>query len=666
MEDIEKALEYYKKSLPIRRESNDKRGIALTLIYMGQIYIQKKEYEAAEQCLREALDLSRSISFAIPEAAALQALGDLAHSRGKQAAEYYRQALRITQKAGNSLGQRSILRSLARSEVAAGNLKEALKHIEQAIERIEFERRNITAPEMRTQFQSNIWEYYTLYIDILMRLHLQDMRAGYDKRALEASEQGRGLLELLVGSSLAKLSGLDSTLIERDMSARAKIRKADMMLQKAMGGNNAEQVAEAAKQLKELLEEKNQIRDEIRRLNPRFAAYIDPQPLRLEQIQQLLDEKTLLLSYVLGESRGYLWVVSREGLQSYQLPPKAEIERLARTLYAKLIRPEKLQRGLRLSLEATTGYRKDATELFKMLLEPASGELGDKRLLIVADGALQYIPFAVLSAENGRMLMDNHSLIHLQSASMLGLLRSESRPKEYSKTLAVFADPVFSSGDKRLGVAESGAVRNLQIVDQKALDAIGSIPRLPFTRVEAERLSKMVGKDKVLQALDFDASTSKVLSTPLTGYRYIHFATHGYIDSERSDLSALLLSMYSSKGEAIDGFLRLEDIYSLKLPVEMVVLSACETALGQNVVGEGLIGLTRGFMYAGAERLLVSLWPVHDEATAEMMLRFYNRLLKHKESPAEALRFAQLEMRTRTRFKAPYYWAAFVLQGEYK
>jgi CHAT domain-containing protein len=192
------------------------------------------------------------------------------------------------------------------------------------------------------------------------------------------------------------------------------------------------------------------------------------------------------------------------------------------------------------------------------------------------------------------------------------------------------------------------------------------IPRLPFTRQEATRLLALAPKNSSFAAIDFQASRATVLTTDLSQYRFVHFATHGVLDSERPDLSSLLLSMVDAQGNPQDGFLRANDIYNLKLPSELVVLSACQTGLGKEIKGEGLVGLTRGFMYAGAARVVVSLWSVNDKATADLMTRFYEKMMKQGERPAAALRGAQVEMWKQKQWQSPYYWAAFTMQGEWR
>ena len=168
-----------------------------------------------------------------------------------------------------------------------------------------------------------------------------------------------------------------------------------------------------------------------------------------------------------------------------------------------------------------------------------------------------------------------------------------------------------------------------------------------------------------MRALDFSANRSIAMSGELSKYRYVHFATHGYLDTIRPGLSAIVLSLIDEQGNAQDGFLRTHDIYNLKLPAELVVLSACETGLGKDVKGEGLVGLTRGFMYAGARRVVVSLWNVNDKATADLMANLYRGMLRSNKTPAASLREAQIEMLRQKQWRSPYYWAAFVIQGEW-
>jgi len=205
------------------------------------------------------------------------------------------------------------------------------------------------------------------------------------------------------------------------------------------------------------------------------------------------------------------------------------------------------------------------------------------------------------------------------------------------------------------------SARALGVLDEK-----GTIPRVPFTRQEAEGILALVPKQAALRALDFAANQTTATSGKLARYRMIHFATHGLVNDQDPELTGLVLSLVGERGQSLDGFLRLGQIYNLRLPVELVVLSGCNTGLGKDIRGEGLIGLARGFMYAGAARVVVSLWEVNDRATAELMVHFYKGILKDGLRPAAALRAAQVTMWRQKQWRSPYYWAAFTLQGEWK
>ncbi|HEX4950132.1 MAG TPA: CHAT domain-containing protein, partial [Blastocatellia bacterium] len=305
---------------------------------------------------------------------------------------------------------------------------------------------------------------------------------------------------------------------------------------------------------------------------------------------------------------------------------------------------------------------------------PVASQLAAKRLLIVGDGVLQYVPFGALPepgvggwglgagekklqppASSPQPLIARHEIIHLTSVSVLAVLRQESaQRKPASKTLAVLADPVFQRNDPRLSLANATRAGDSEFV------------RLRFSRTEAEEIASLAPAAQTLKALDFAANLETATSETLSDYRIVHFATHATINQQHPELSGIVLSQVNEQGQPRNGFLRLHEIYNLRLSAELVVLSACETALGKEVKGEGMIGLTRGFMYAGAPRVAASLWRTDDRAAAEFMKRFYQRLLGENMTAAAALRAAQIALSQNKRWEAPYYWAAFTLQGEWK
>jgi CHAT domain-containing protein len=318
-----------------------------------------------------------------------------------------------------------------------------------------------------------------------------------------------------------------------------------------------------------------------------------------------------------------------------------------------------------------------------MLLGPVAKQIARKRILVVSDGALQYLPFAALPVPRRQAVVPmvvEHEIVSLPSASVLaGLRRETSSRKAPVGAVAVLADPVFEADDPRLPAvrAEPGVTGNPSSPPANAVDArakLGDLlrgsnldlPRLASTRQEADAIVAAAPEGMTLRALDFDASRATAMSPDLANYRIVHFATHGIFDDEQPELGGIVFSRFDRRGQAQNGLLRLHDIYGLHLPAELVVLSACSTALGRPVRGEGLVGIVRGFMYAGAKRVVASHWMVDDEATGELMKRFYAEILEQNRSPAAALRQAQLAMREHDRWQPPFYWAAFVLQGEWR
>jgi CHAT domain-containing protein len=321
-----------------------------------------------------------------------------------------------------------------------------------------------------------------------------------------------------------------------------------------------------------------------------------------------------------------------------------------------------------------------------MLLGPVAGRLGRKRLLIISDGELHSIPFAALpSPHNPRLftpLIADHEIIHLPSASTLVALRRDFAGRApAARSIAVLADPVFNQTDERVKADQAGLRPSATAPSANAAlsgswilanasrllgtDATQGIPRLKYTRQEAEGITALAPADH-LKALDFKASRATATSAELGHYRFVHFATHGFFDREHPEMSGLLFSLVDEQGQPQNGLLQLHEVYNLKLHADLVVLSACQTALGKVIQGEGLVGLTRGFMYAGSPRVVASLWEVNDPATAELMERFYWGMLRDGLRPAAALRKAQEAMWRRPRRAVPYYWAAFILQGEWK
>lgn len=706
--DNEKALDYFQQALAMSRALSDRRMESYALREIGMAYDAVGAKEKALDYYEQALSLNRSGKDRRGETDTLNLIGGVYRGRGEKlkALGYFNQSLPLGRAAGYRFGEASALYNIARVERDRDNLTEARAGIEAALKVAESLRTKVASQGLRASYFATVRQHYEFYIDVLMRLHKRRPSEGFDATALEISERARArsLLETLIESRADIRRGIDPALLERERALQQQLNaKAERQMQLRSGRHAAEDAAAIAKEIDEITGEYDAVKAQIRAASPHYAALTQPQPLSLEAIQrQVLDDNTLLLEYALGDERSYLWAVTRTGMTSYELPGGAEIEGAARRLYDLLTarQPvqgetfEQLQTRVR---EADARYWQEAEALSETLLGRVAGQLEGKKLLVVADGALQYIPFGALTvpgaakqsvgakrhgavplADAPLPLMINHEVINLPSASALAVLREETfGRKPAAKAVAVLADPVFEKDDPRIPSRSGGqpaasagegqtSELNRALRDVEMLAAQSGIPRLLASRAEAEAIIAVTPAGAGLKAVGFEADRSMATKPELGQYRVVHFATHGLLNSEHPELSGIILSLFDKRGQPQDGFLRLHDVYNLNLPVELVVLSACNTGLGKDVKGEGLIGLTRGFMYAGAKGVMASLWKVDDQATAELMKHFYRGMLKEGLSPAAALRKAQIAMWEQKRWHAPYFWAAFALQGEYK
>jgi CHAT domain-containing protein len=583
-----------------------------------------------------------------------------------EALKQHREALSLLQTVGDQLAEASVLKNIAWIEREQGQLAAARRDIELALTRLEFLRANVTGQETRSSFFATVTDYYELNTDILMRLHAVEPNAGYALAALKSSEQARArsLLEQLNETRADIRQGVNAELPERERTLKQQLTgKLDSLVRILNTKAPEAQKTAAQKEASELTAAYRQVQAEIRQTSPHYAALTQPQPLDAAEIQKLLDDDTLLLEYALGEKASYVWAVTSSSVTSYALAPRADIEKLARQVYEQLA-----QRPSRNAAPDATLVQ-TAAAFSRTLLGARAPQLNKKRLVIVAPGILSYLPFAALPHPTTRQpLLAAHEIANLPSASVLAVLRRDTSQRAAAgQTLAIFADPVFEASDPRVAVTKDTTNAQPMMPRRAFLSPTrNGFARLAFSRQEAEAIYAVAARGTVTKATDFDASRAAVTAAQLSQARMLHFATHGLLNNEHPALSGLVFSLVNQQGQPQDGFLRLHEVFNLKLNADLVVLSACETALGQDLKGEGLIGLARGFMYAGAPRVVASLWKVDDLATAELMKLFYRGMLKDGLRPAAALRAAQRELARQPRWAAPYFWAGFVLQGEWK
>ncbi|NET45037.1 tetratricopeptide repeat protein [Okeania sp. SIO2B3] len=674
------ALNYYNQALPLLQQVGDKRMEATTLHNIGAVYNSLGEKQTALNYYEQALPLRRQVGDRGGEATTLHNIGYVYDDLGEKqiALNYYNQALPLRRQVGDRGGEATTLNNIAWLKRDEGNLTESLTFIEKSLEIIEDLRTKIASVELRAFYFATVQDRYELYIDLLMQLYKQNPNQGYDAKAFHASERSRAraFLELLNEASVNIRQGIDPKLAKAETELQQKLNAIETQRIKLLSGEyTPEQKANIEQTRDQLIDEYNQLRVKIRTTSPNYAALTQPQPLTLKEVQQqVLDNDTLLLQYSLGEESSYLWAVTKDSIHSYQLPPQAEIKNAAIELMATITSPR--ERNGIAKIDSA------ADELTDILIEPVANKLNKKRLLIVADRFLQEIPFSVLSIPNTdkdsdsyQPLIVNHEIVNLPSVTTIANIRNDTKSRKLApKKVAIIADPVFSPDDARvtgktttISTSENRSRAfplEAQQLDRAARDVGIKWDRLPATRIEAEAIMALIPESERTQAFDFQANRETATSEELSQYQIVHFATHGFANGRQPELSGVVMSLVDKNGNWQNGFLRLNDILNLNLPAELVVLSACQTAQGKDIKGEGLVGLTKVFMYAGAKRVVGSLWVVDDAATADLMSQFYQGMLEGGLSPVEALRASQLKMLEGG--ISPYYWGAFTLQGEWE
>jgi len=695
------ALDFHHQALKLQDPRTEGLARAITLSFMAQAFFEAGELTRAEEVLAECLKLrEKGGASETDKAKTWGGLGAVEARRGhsRKALELFRRALAVFEgqedlanhaimlgniawvyldlgEAGRALDLHQkaldLYRQLTYQEGEAlshlgsamawrrlGNTAKSLEHAEKALAVIERVVESGQAPARREElllpYFSTRQRYFDLFIDLLMEQHRQESASGYGALALATSEQARArhLLEILAENPQAFRDDADPALLEEQRVLREEINAADRVLRRRRRNESLEDLVEEERRQRWRWTEYHRLAQRMREESSWFTSLHQPRPLALQGIQRLLDGQTLLLEYFLGEDRSFLWAVDSSRMEIHELPPRGEIEPLARRTYKELTKSDQI--NYRVPTE------RDLDELSSILLRPVADRLAGQRLLIVTSGALEYIPFAALPTpgSSARRLVEDHELVYVPSASVLAMLRGRRNSAGPSPEglLAIFADAVYSPEDPRLGHrAEPSSFRA----------GPAHLPRIPYSAREAEAIVAIAeGRGSVLEAFGFEARRDLAISGQVAGYRILHFATHGILRENQTKLSALVLSRYDIGGRPIEGRLLLNDIYELDLAAELVVLSACHSALGQEIRGEGLMGLPRGFLYAGASRVLASLWKARDESTAELMTRFYHHLLVDGQPPPAALRTAQRSMLAEPRYSVVH-WAGFVLQGDW-
>lgn len=590
----------------------------------------------------------------------------------KGAKAQYLKALASFQKLSDQLNESATLYALGALELEQNSIDSAEEYLRKSIEMTETMRRVSYSVDLTTAFSARIHNRYEKYIDCMMRKHHASRSESLARDAFETSElaRARSLTELLRATQANLFPGLDPQIAAQEKRLRGYLHSNENIKIRLLSGKyETAELKALESEYQQLKAEHDRLIQEIRARNSSYEQVIQPTAWNLSRIQEqvVADDQTVLLEYSLGSEKSYLWAITRYGIKSYELPGEKQIDDVAGRVYKLLSKPP---------LDHTESELSSAVqELAQMILSPAGEYLNSQRIIVVPDGVLNYVPFQILpSPSENKPLVENKEIIYAPSASILGELQQEAAHRQPPpNVLAAFGDPIFAADYLQAGDAENneGAVATARLrsalrdtdLNGAAFDP-SAVTRLFHAKRELDSLREVAG-EQALIVNEYDATRDRFLNTDLTQFAILHLVTHGFFNPKHPENSGFVLSDINREQKQVDGFVGLREIYELRAPVLLVVLSACQTALGENVRGEGLTGLTRGFMHAGAASVVASLWEVDDRATAELMKLFYSNMLQRGMKTGEALRAAQNSIRQRPEWRSPHYWAAFTLQGEY-
>jgi CHAT domain-containing protein/tetratricopeptide (TPR) repeat protein len=731
LNDYEAAFEYYDRALRLYESIGNRDFTALNEFLVGRVLYQKGEIDQAQNYYEKSLALTRKVGDRVIEAHALKGIGTVSFSKGdtQQALAKFNAALDIYKDLGNRRSEAYVLNDIGHIQTIAGDLPQALANLQQALllmreigdrhgealtlfnnakaERTrdnlmpalsliqdsisigESLRTKVNNSQLRTSYFASVHEQYDLLIDILMTLHGRFPARGYAIAALLASEKARArsLLDSIMQEKVEQqdTSAASSLWAKEQEVLRALDEKAEYQARVLSGNHSQEDADRVSREIDTLTIEYQALRSQLMSQSSRQAALVQPNDLHAEDLQKLTkDDDSMILEFALGDERSYVWAITYNDISSYQLPSRKIVEDVVRQFYTALTVRQSLTTdgasGQLNTVQSDATCKVQSEALSKMLLAPVAASLQHRRILIVADGLLNFIPFEALltpandtSIASEQLLVREHEIVMLPSAITLAAIRMEKKSSaRTTRTIFVLADPVFEKddprvlGQKRISKETESADTNLSAVLRDLNGSSQQLSRLPSTLIEAKAIIGLISSNEGVLTTGFAANKEIFLRKEANKYQILHLATHGLLDTEHPDLSGLVLSLVDENGKSLDGFVRLHDIYNLDLRADLVVLSACRTGLGKDVQGEGVVGLSSGFMYAGSKSVVASLWKVDDTATAEFMSYFYKAMLKDGLPPAAALRVAKLEMLKQSRWGQPFYWAGFVIQGEFR
>lgn len=681
--DSNKAKQAYESATTLSSQIDDKFRVANIKEGLGNVEFRENNFDAAIKNYLEALKIYNNIGVKLPVIENLIGNAYKQNRDYKTARNYYNSALQTNRETKDFLQLSEVLFSSAKLNLIENKPDEAFDNIKESIDLTENLYSDVANTNLKSTYLSSVFERYELFINLSMKKHRQNPNEKYDLRALQSAEKSRArvMLENLSLANADLTKDADAETVKREKEIRILLNvRADKLTDLLTSNADKSETDKISNEIKELKDELENIKAKLKQQSPVYSAIKNPAPFDVADFQQnVLDENSLLLEFSLGRNESYLWLVGKNEVSSYVLPPREQIEAKIQKLRELLAsRKQKTNEEIEVYqariIQAENDYWQIAKQLSSELFGQVSDKLEKNRLIIVPDGKLNYFPVSALplpNSENNEPILLSNEVIYEPSASTLSLLsKSQNQLDVASKNLLVFSDPVFSKEDSRMS-AENKAEENLNaesasLENFRFVESLNSLARLTASKDEADSIIDILGTSKADNYSGYSASREQLLNAKTADYKIIHFATHGLISEERPELSGIVLSRFDESGQKLNEFVRLQDIYGLNLNSDLVVLSACETGIGKEVRGEGLMSLNNAFLQVGAKSVMSSLWKVEDNATLELMKNFYQTLADEKVTPSKALQEAQIKMWQSGRYKSPFYWAAFTVQGDFR
>ncbi|MCK4647036.1 MAG: CHAT domain-containing protein [Candidatus Aminicenantes bacterium] len=657
-EDFDTALYYLYECLKLARKIVYTQIEVVALNNIGFAYINLKKYSDALRCLKLGNKKAKKIDDFETMSMILTNMGIVHYNQGnyEESKRHYKKAIEFANKkrAGNVLWEAYF--ELGKCYEKIDDFPQAVKCYKESISTIDYIRSRIFLDTYKAGFVRDKLEVYEHLVDLLYQLNRNDPAKSYGKELFHIVERAkaRAFLESLGESIINVKESLSPELKAREREISSRI---SLVMKRLSTSDLTKKMRR--KLFADLQYEEDEYMNLISKMRveaPEIANLVSPEPCQVEQVQKLLDEKTALIEYFLGEQQSVVFSITKSDYEVFSLPSRSEIEKSIKA-YLKILSD---------SPRGKFGGIPASKRIYEKILSPTLENIPKsiENLIIVPDGMLYYLPFETLmpdaqnqSSENN-YLIENYKVSYIPSSSALLFLSGMKTKHEGSKGLLAFGNPSYTLGKSS---KEEKNKTDVEIMRELYLEEGFDFSPLPYSKKEILEISKYFPEKKREIYVEKEAKEETFKNVSLKNYQVIHFACHGFMAEKFPFRSALVLSLDEDPKE--DGFLQVRELYNLRMKADLVVLSACQTGKGKLERGEGILGLPRIFFYTGARSVISTLWKITDESTAKFMDLFY-RYLAEGNDKSQALRLAKLEM-IDSKYSHPFYWAAFVLNGDF-